>query len=237
MGNYVTVAEVRAFKVAGEPVDLSAYTDPEIEDQIEFAEGVVESITGDIFYKLEDHTNRFNGNKLIRLLFPPDVTYPLLSVDLCQDVDTDGQVIETFVEGEDFVPYDYYLEVVLAYPGDRPRRGVFRGGTWPRGQKNIVVTGDWGREETPPEIKRATMLLTIEGLVPGSLAALGLAPTDARQIIWNDFQVIFQGDPQTGAQTGFEAIDRLLARHINFAALVQAVPDEKQTYDNNTGPY
>jgi len=226
MGNYATVAEVRAFKVRGSVVDLAAYTNDEVEAEIAFAEAVVESITGDLFYE-KTETNQFDGNGLSELFFPPDVPYRLLTVTSLKNVDIDDTLLDTYVEGDDFVAYPYHIQVALAYCDDTPRRRVARGGFWPRGQKNIRVEGTWGRSEVPAEIKRATILLVLERLQPGSS---GASAGGVKQIVWNDFTVTFTGDAQTGQQTGLREVDMLLARHVNYAALFVAVPDKRSLY-------
>jgi len=230
MGNYVTVAEVRAFKIAGEVIDLSAYTDDEVEEHIGLSESFVEAICNDIFYA-KDETNRFDGNGLTQLHFQPLVVYPLISIVSCKDIDIDGAELEEYVEGDDFVRYDHYIQTALAFPEDRPRRGVFRGGVWPKGQKNIVVEGRWGREETPPEIKRAVMLLTLESLQPGSTKQV---PVDAQQIIWPDFTVTFKGTAESiGMETGFPQVDRLLYNYVNWVDLFQVVSDKRGEHDRD----
>lgn len=223
---YATASEVRAFKVRGSVVNLAAYTNAEIEDALNLASRMVDSICGDIFYT-KSTTHSFDGNGLSELFFPPDVPYRLLTVTSLKNVDIDGTVLDTYVEGDDFVAYPYYVQVALAYCDDTPRRRVARGGFWPRGQKNIRVEGTWGRLTLPPEIKHATLLLTLERLQPGSS---GATAGGVKQIVWNDFTVTFTGDAQTGQQTGLREVDMLLARHVNYAALFVAVPDKRSLY-------
>jgi hypothetical protein len=227
MGNYASVAEVRGFKVRGSAVSLASYTNDEVEAEIAFAEAVVESVCGDVFYT-KTETNRFDGNGLGELFFPPDVPYRLLTVTTCKNVDIDETtVLDTYTEGTDFVKYPYHLQIALSYSDDSPRRRVARGGFWPRGQKNIWVAGTWGRASVPEEIKRATILMVLERLKPGSS---GASVGGVKQIVWNDFTVTFTGDSMTGQQTGLREVDMLLARHVNYAALFQAVPDRRSLY-------
>jgi hypothetical protein len=223
---YATASEVRAFKVRGTVVDLAAYTNAEIEDALNLASRMVDSICGDIFYT-KSTMHSFDGNGLSELFFPPDVPYPAITATSVKNVDIDGTVLDTYVEGTDFVLYPYHIQVALAYCDDTPRRRVARGGFWPRGQQNIQVAGTWGRLTVPVEIKHATLLLTLERLKPGSSgASLG----GVKQIVWNDFTVTFSGDYLTGQQTGLRDVDMLLARHINYSSLFMAVPDKRSLY-------
>lgn len=227
-GNYAAISEVKAYKIAGTVVALTSYTDAEIGAKIALAEALIETITGDIFY-VKTETNLFDGNGLTRLFFPPEVPYRLLSVTRVREYDLDGTtVLDTFVEDEDFKSYPYYLETALELAEDTPRRRFGTGGVWPKGQDNIEIVGTWGRSAVPADIREATILLTLEDLIPGST---GMGPADTQQITWPDFSVTFHG-AEFGQQTGFAKIDRILARHLNHSSMFLAVPDRKQTYDN-----
>jgi hypothetical protein len=236
MGNYATVAEVKAFKVDGSVVDLTGYTDAEIEVEIGLAEDIIEGICNDIFYE-KDEVLRFDGNGLTRLFFKPLVTYKLLSINSVKEYDLDGTtVLYDYVENEDYKRYDFYIETAREYWDElySPRkRSQFNFGydfVWPKGQKNIVVDGTWGNEEIPPAIKRATILLTLEKLIPGSA---GLStPSDVTQASWSDFTISFStGGNDYGDTTGYPEIDRLLYKHINWINLFNAIPAQKETYD------
>ena len=214
MANYVTAATLKTFKIDGCVIDLTGYSDTEIEEAIVLAESIIESITNDRFYSSTE-TNLFDGNGKNVLFFAPRTSYQILTITSVKDLDIDGvTVIETLVENSDFVRYPHYLEVGKSWPGDTPRRGVFRGGTWPLGQNNIQVIGTWGRTTTPVEIIRATKLLAIETLKPGSTK---MTRDDVTQAVWSDFTVTFKGnDLATGMGTGFLEVDKLLSRFINL---------------------
>jgi len=213
-GNYITAAEVVAYKVDGEVVDLSGYSTAEIEAKIALVESMVETICNDIFY-VKTETNLFDGVGRPTVFFAPRVPYPLISITLCQEIDIDATVLEVLTENDDFVKYEHYLEVAKAWPGDSPRRGAFRGGIFPKGQKNIQVTGTWGRSTTPLEIKEACYLLVLELLVPQST---GMPPSDVTQAVWSDFTVTFKGG-EAGQETGYAKVDRMLARYVNYVDL------------------
>ena len=231
MGNYVTSDEVKAKKVAGKVVDLTAYTDAEIDAEIESTELAIEALTGDIFYE-KTETNLFDGNGLTQLHFVPKIPYRLLTITTLKELDIDGTtVLDTFVEGDDYKQYPFYVETTLTVDGDSPRRRFGTGGVWPKGQNNIEIAGTWGRAEVPTDIKKAATLLTIESLMPGSAR---LTHNSVKQATWSDFTVTFKGlgaDEAKGLSTGFLEIDLILERYTNFSSLFLAVPNEKQSYD------
>ena len=227
MANYATVAEVKAFKVGGAVSDVeSSYSDGEITTELDLMESLIENICNDVFYT-KTETNKFDGNGLTKLFFFPEVTYRLLSVTSVKDYDTNGTtLLHTYTEGTDFVSYEHYLEVTLAFPEDTPRRGVSRGGKWPRGQNNIWIEGTWGRSSVPPEIKRATLLLTLERLMSGFVK---MAPKDISQVVWGDFTASFKG-VEPGQSTGYVEVDRMLERYVNRVDMFLAVPDHRSVY-------
>jgi len=235
MPNYATADNIREYKIAGTVVkNFYKYTDPEIEDRLEEVEAVIDSITGDCFYE-KTETNQFDGNGLHKLFFPPDTSYRLLTITSLKEIDIDGTtVLRTYTENDDFIKYDYWVDMDLGHDHDRPRVRFGRGGIWPRGQKNIHVEGTWGRAAVPPAIKKATILLTMEALIPG---AAKMANTDVKQAVWNDFTVTFKGSDAFGGRTGFVAVDRLLEDHINYSSLFMAVPDKRGTHDNGLGTF
>jgi hypothetical protein len=230
MGNYITAADARAFRVQGSVVDLVGYADTDIDTDIELAESIIESITGDVFYS-NSVTAYLDGNGLSELWFFPEVTGRALTVTSLVEVDDDGStVLYTYTADDDYKLYDYYAAIIKA--DDRPRVRVGKRGVFPKGEKNIKVVGTFGRSAVPAEIKRATLLLVLERLAPGST---GIAPKDTVQASWSDFTVTYRGGDSatTGQSTGFPEVDRLLQGHVNYATMFNVVPDERQTYDNS----
>lgn len=224
MPNYVTVAEMKLVKYDGELIDLSAYSDPEIEDKIDLAEAIVESICGDIFY-VQTATYLFDGNGLTKLFFQPSVPYECLSITSFQNVDLDGTtVLDTYVEGTDYKRYPYYIETAQAYDADSPRRLFGTGGTWPRGQKNLKIAGTWGRSEVPLEVKEAVKILAAERLKPGFF---NLPPLGVAQSVWDDFTISFKSAVTVGQSSGYDEVDLLLKDHVNYMTMFQAVLDER----------
>lgn len=215
--NYLTVAALQASKDKdGTVIDTSSYTDAELLTKIQEIEEMVERITNDRFYSF-DATYYFDGNGKTMLFFAPEVPYKLLSVTSVKDIDVDGDVIETMTENDDYVAYGHNLEVVLAWPEDSPRRGTFRGGIWPKGQNNIQVVGSWGWSSTPKEIIRAVTLLCQERVVPGST---GMKKTGIESIAWDDYSVkMGSAAPDSGVLTGFDEVDRILERYMNWTSL------------------
>jgi hypothetical protein len=216
MGNYATIAEVRAYKISGVAALTATYSDGEVEAAIGLSESIIENICEDIFYVITA-VYKFDGTGQIKLFFPPLVKYSLLSITYVKDIDIDGTtVINTFDLGTDYINYPHHIETALAWPGDSPRRGVFRGGVWPRGQKNIHVSGTWGRTTVPAEIKEATILLTLEKLQPGSSKMTSYGIDSAK---WDDFEIQYKGSVKNSELSGFAEIDRILKRFINYSDL------------------
>jgi len=233
MGNYATVSEVRSFVVDGCLVDLSAYDDVRIGLDIDLAESFIEGVTNDIFYS-KTETNLFDGNGLTRLFYMPLIAYPIIASTSITEVDIDGTtVLDTFVKDDDFKEYPHYIETAKTFAGDTARRRFGTGGKWPKGQKNISIVGTWGRATTPNEIARATILLTLESLVPGSV---GMRPAGIHEAAWDDFRIKViegkSGDFQSGELTGYQEVDILVRDHMNWVDMFNVVPDEKQTFDN-----
>ncbi len=232
---YTTVSEIRNYKVNGRKIrDLIKYTDAEIVTKILLTAQQIESICGDIFYPLEQ-TYYFDGSGDVKQYFVPKISQPLVSVESVVEVDTDGTTeLNEWTQDEDFKLYPYYLETCQYYDDESPRRRFGRGGTWPRGQQNIKITGTWGRSSTPMEIQEAARLLTLERLIPGSTQ---MGARDVKQAVWNDFTITFRGGDNFGAASGFEEVDRLLRNHINYAPMFQAVPDKPGLHDRGLSSF
>lgn len=226
---YVTEAEVRAKKIGGEVVDLSAYTDDELAAEINRACRLIDAVTGDIFYSLTEAID-FDGPGMTRLFFPPKRPYILTSVSYVWEMDADGAtVLYRFTEGEEYKRYNYFIETLTKYDYDSPRLRFASGGRWPRGQQNIRVCGQWGPSSTPSDISWAAMMLTLEGLMPGSS---GMTSADYRQVTWPDFTVTFGGSEKYyGQATGYPAVDRVLERYLNHASMFLAVPNTRPLYE------
>lgn len=221
MSNYTTVNDVKAYKVNGVVALASGlYTDNEIQDAIDLTESLIEKITGDVFYSLTA-TYLFDGSGEITQYFPPDIPYKLLTVSTVKELDFDQTtVLHTYTENYDYVRYAHFLQTSIAYPDDRPRRVFGRGGVFPKGQKNIQVAGTWGYSTTPLPITEATILLTLERLMPGSTK---MNRRDAQTVQWDDFRITFRGTGLDTRLTGFTEIDRLLEGYINYSGLFLGV--------------
>ena len=227
MPNYATVQNIKDFKVGGSVSGVeNNYSDAEISDELDLMESLIDHICNDSFYN-QTATYKFDGNGLTKLFFQPDVVSRLITVTSVKDYDVDGTtLLRTYVEGTDFVVYDYYLETAISFPSDTPRRGVFRGGTWPKGQKNLWIAGTWGRATVPLEIKRAALMLAMERLEPGFLK---MSPKDVSQVVWGDFTASFKGI-EKGMSTGYAEVDRMLERYVNRVDLFMAVPNDASRY-------
>jgi len=225
MGNYAVNADITGFKIDGSTIDLTQYTAAEITAEIVFAEAMIDEICEDIFYS-KNATHYFDGLGNVKLFFSPKVKARLLTITSVKELDLDGStVLDTFVENTDYKAYPFYLETARSFSGDTPRRRFGTGGRWPKGQKNIQIIGAWGHSAVPADIKRATILLTLERLKPGST---NQTPSEIMQSGWGDFQVTFKSGSGivSGQETGLVEVDRLLRRHYNDIDLFLVVPTE-----------
>lgn len=207
--NYTTVQQFKDFKVAGVKLSLNSYSDSELEVNLNIAESIVESYVNTLFYEIEQSVY-FNGSGTQVLFIAQVLNYPIISASTCTEVDENDTVLYTFTEGTEFVVQPWYL--AKHWMRQTARLGIGTGGpTWPKGARNIKVTGTWGRSEVPVEVTRATLLLAAEICRPGSS---GLAANNVAQQDWDDYKVQFKGQsqlpPNPGDSTGFDFIDRLL---------------------------
>jgi len=230
---YATAAEVRSFKIAGETVDLTAYSTEEIEAELDLFSRMVEYLTNDWFYSGE-RTVYLDGNGLHELFFYPEIPARCVSLTSVQVVEEDGTtVLRTYTQDADFKLYDHYIRLVhLLGDESTGRIRVTQGGRWPRGEQNIKVVGNFGRAAVPSAIKRAVMLLVLERLVPQST---GMIPFLVSQASWPDFTVTFRGDGGDSAMmgTGYVEIDRLLQPYVNYADMFLVVPNYRTFSSDN----
>lgn len=232
--HYTTVTLVRQHKVNGKVVDLTMFSDDEVEEAIVLAERMVEGICNNIFYVLEDTTFSFDGKGLRKLFFYPPIPYKLLSIDSVKFYDIITTDEDELTENTHFVMYPHYLEMTGKYVSGARNIAFADGGVFYKGQKNVQITGSWGETVTPPEIKYVSRVLALEHLKPGSSGVTG---SDISQASWPDFTISIRGAGEgghdiTGGSTGFPELDRKLARYINHIDMFLIVPDTKQTYDN-----
>lgn len=212
MGNYADADALKALKVQGAVLDLSAFSDEELEADIELAEFIIEKYTNTIFYLKTAETNLLDGTGDRVLFVYPKVPYPLVSVTEVLEVDELGQTLWTFETPDDFW-YDGYSLQKNWTDRESGRRGASRSGgvTWPKGVRNIKVTGNWGRASVPAPITRATLLLAAEMLKPGSTKLSSSVSVEEKE--WEDYRVRYKRD--TGKttvmdSTGLDFVDMLL---------------------------
>lgn len=223
--SYISVSDVRAFKTGCTAPDLTCFTDDEISDVICLVMEIIDNFTNDKWCA-ETLTLKFDGSGCDKLFFVPNVAYRLN--DLTDIEITEGccSGISTCLQVGDITNNGHYLQVGC-YMCNGCHSICDR---FPRGCKNISVTGSWGRATVPYAIKRAALLLTQYTLTPsGSSMCAGL-PANVKQATWTDFQVTFDtkvtGDTSS---TGFIDIDRLLIPYINVADMFMAIPDDPAT--------
>lgn len=226
MPNYVTVAQIRAYKVNGSVIGLSSYTDNEVEARILLCEERVESYTRNKFYSASE-AKLFNGNGLKQLHFGSRTNLQLLSISSLEELDEDNEIVYTYAS-DDYRAFPYYLELLEPFDSKRIRVGseVQFGSGWPRGTNNIRVTGSWGKSTVPLAVKEAVTLLTLESLLSGST---GLTSSSAVKEEWEDFRITYGSTSAgTGAtpgnSTGFDYVDRLLDPFMYHASMFEVVP-------------
>lgn len=217
-----TADDVKDFKVSGSVVDLSAYSDPEIEETLAVTESIIEGFVSRSFTVEEDTAKVFNGSGRRNQFFVPSYRGKISDVTEVLEIDEYGDSVYEY-SLTDFVVREYFLELLLAKDSDSARR-AFSGGTpgrWPAGTDNIQITATWG-EEPPVAVKRAAILMALEQLKPGSsgLTASGLVAEE-----WEDYKVRYvQGGMQPSVDsTGFDYVDRLLDRFRVNVAMFQVV--------------
>lgn len=225
MPNYVTVAQLKAYKVNGVVADLTAYTDAEIEARILLAEELVETFTRNKFYSASE-SKLFNGNGLTQLHFGSRTNLQLLSVSALVELDEEGEIVYTY-ENEDYDAFAYYLELLQPFESKRIRVGsaIEFGWGWPVGVNNIRVTGSWGASSVPLAIKEAVSLLALESLIRGSAGLVGSGTIRQK---WEDYEVVHGATSGTGANpgnsTGYDYVDRLLDPYTYHASMFEVVP-------------
>lgn len=233
MSNYLSLSELKSWKIDGSVVDLSDFSDEELQDYLDGVENDIENITGDIFYS-KTATYRFDGNGRDKLFYVSTtqqtgevIPYKNISTTSLKLVSLGGTVEETLVEDQDFVVYPYFVEVARLFDQNLARTRFVSGlNSWPAGQRNIQIEGTWGHSSVPYAIKKATALLTLEEAKPQSTK---MAPRDIKQHAWPDLSVTFRGGKEYGTDTGFGEVDRLLRRYINHLPnFVQVVPQGRE---------
>jgi hypothetical protein len=205
---YASVSNVRAHKVAGATVDLSMYEDSEITAALEISESFINAHIQRVFGVTEDVSKIVDGTGSEQLFFSPYFAGPVQEVTAVDEVDEDGESTYSY-ELTDFVVRPYFLRLREDDQSD-PRRGLLRcKGRWPKGTQNIKITGTWG-EAVPTAVQRASILLALEALIPGSTQ---LTPCGVAGERWEDYEIRYAqgGAPPSVDSTGFDYIDRLLA--------------------------
>lgn len=220
MSNIITISVLKDFKDRnGTVYNLSNWTDDEIQAAIDEAEELVERITETRFYAAtETWYLSGQGSRFLRLT--PKINYPLLSVDSLLEVDESDSTIDTWEEDTDFVNNGHYLLAVDI--DDSARIGtIISNGYFPEGVKNFKLTGSFGSctlANCPEAIKRVIKLLALESISPGMSY---LTRREVVQQSWPDHSVTYRSGQRNvqNSATGFEELDRILARYKNYASL------------------
>ena len=218
MPNYATVSQVMEHKIAGEiPRKIKNYSPEEIAEHIEVAEAIIENHTNTIFYS-KSETVYLNGTGNLSLFFYHVVNYPIISATSVKEVDPDGTVKYTYL-ATDYVVQPWYISV--AYNEQLgAREFTVRQARWPKGLRNIQIVGTWGRSAVPSVVKTATILLTLESLIPG---CTGLVSNNIVEREWEDLRLKYRGTSSESippqASVGYDYIDRLLAKYVLSPAI------------------
>ena len=219
MSNYNTIAEVKAFKDGdGNVYDVSSFTDDEIQAASDEAEDLIERVTNSKFGPFTEVWILDSDNDKA-LMFPPAIPYPLITVTSVELLNSTGGVEDTLTENTDFINRGHYLFAGPLEPTNL-RRIVSGTTIWAAGLRRYKITGSWGMASVPPAIKRILNLLAIETLKPG---ATDITSSDIRSWKLGDFAIAFRnigGDRTSKDLTGFQEIDRVLRRYINYSDLV-----------------
>jgi hypothetical protein len=218
MSNYATVANVKDYKIAGMTVDLTSYSDAEIQERLNAAEEKIEAYCRTWFYE-KTVTEFLDGVDGTTLFFFPKILAPVKTITSLQLVDIDKTtIIYNFVENVDYALYPHYAKMHT----EVARTRLLMGSTWGRGHLSHKIVGVFGKVPTPYDIKKAALLLTLEDLMPESTR---MAHSDVKQAAWPDFSVTFHGGSKDEYSTGFNEVDRLLNPYVNVVDMFRVVPD------------
>lgn len=213
MPTYTTVNAVRGHKVAGETVNLSGYEDSDISTEIDLVENIIDAYTGTSFDSITSTAYYFDGNGHRSLFFYPLLSIPNVSVSEVLEVDEDDNTLFTFVANTDYHRKDWQINKTWIGRTES-RRAFSRSGTvWPTGIRNIKITGDWGYASVPNLVARATILLVLESLMPGSAQ---LARTGVIEERWDDYRIRRESEEDLTPldSTGFPKVDMLLETYV-----------------------
>lgn len=229
---YITVDELRNYKVGCKPVDLSCFSDEDVKEAILTAQEEIECITCDRFCPYRC-TYKFDGNCECCLFFPPTVQHKLIELYSVKVADGKGcakcykSMSNVKVEG-------HFLDACCgckqpSYSSQLCGCGCGCGGYFPEGCCNIIVDGLWGWKCTPRLIKKATKMLAMECLIPGALC--GTCSSSGKNVIQEsfagDYSVTYAQDPVSsqfaGSSSGILEVDRILMKFMNHSTLFTTV--------------
>lgn len=146
---YVTIDEMRAEGVGQE------FTDGHLAERISLAQHVIEQLTLRFFERREGLVVKFDGSghDLLRLRIPPAGVDAITSV---------------LIDGESIAQEDYELVINGFEDYRRYPRLQHLWSIWPKGKRNIELTGAFGYVEpdgsTPPMIKDACKRIVVKYL-------------------------------------------------------------------------
>lgn len=201
----VTKDDLLAYRVGCNLVDVCCPCD-EINLQLEIAYSMVSIITGTEWCPQESCV-RFNGSGSDILYFPPMTSENLSAITTVKDLSCCTDAIT--YDNSDLINFGHWVQINEACSGTTTCSSIF-----PCGDNNIEVCGSWGKT-MPAAIKRAIIMLALEGIEPG---LSGLAnPNGVRSATWEDFRISYSVEerPRGLMTTGYQEIDDLLVLYTN----------------------
>jgi len=223
MSNYVSLAELKAFKDEnGDVYDLSGFSDPELQEALDSVEENLELITGNKFGPFTE-TWVLDGSGESGLSLPPAISYECIEVSELVAINENGETLETLVENKDFINRKHIL--IKGPVGSVPsvRRMVSLGGLlWEKGLRNYKLTGTFGMASTPATIKRLVSALTVDTVRPGYVSYLTGGNVASFRL--GDYAVSYRGtssgvDYSHKNLTGIPYVDNLLKRYVKYSSL------------------
>lgn len=230
MAAFVTATELRAYKVNGVTVNLTAFTDDELDDEIELVSDMLEWYTGTTFTSTSA-TIYFNGSNTHWLKTWPELNAPIISVTSLVYIDDNGTILDTLVENTDYIVEPYALvkpmRPDLNLLSARVSSGNDSTSKWLSGYRNYKAVLTYGRSAVPAAVQKATKILVLETIKPGST---GLQRDDVFLQRWEDYTVQYRDaqrtpTPDPTLSIGFVYVDRILARYKNGPSMFLDIPD------------
>lgn len=238
MGNYITTAEIYALdNVSEQDIDSTS-----LDAVITFVEERIEKVCKQWFYLKEAHV-RYYGGTLSKLLV---LDFPLINLTSVEFKNASGQFVTQNING---------FELFNQYPDDRyyPRLRINRyseayvslsiRGTFPKGDRNIKLTGDWGYvaedgTSVPSTIKQAAKLLVLDWINDPSTEEFeeNIARQGITEESTDGHRYKKSSTNSAGNLTGNAIVDRLLKPYVRQIKVGVAQGVDQNYYYPSTRP-